>query len=224
MTKKKKIELMCQATNETLYSGWFKNIAECVEAAINESVCLDGVDLRGANLACANLDDAQMAGADLSNANLNGANLSEGIFDNARMRGADLSNACFAMLSLMNVDMTGASFSSTDVTDAVISGCQFSCSSVFTTLFGRAAIFTACCFVHADKGVCKMTKPPVVVSGLYRDIVYLDSVIKIGNDFVTKGDLIAAGERHLEFIYGREIAAFIRPTLSENFVTLQEKM
>jgi len=116
--------------------------------------------------------------------------------------------------------MTGASFAATDVTDAVISGCQFSCASVFSTMFGRAAIFTNCSFVHDEKGVCRMGKPPVVISGLSRDIVYMDNIVKIGSDFVSKADLIAAGDRHVEFIYGREIAGFIRPALYENIVNL----
>jgi hypothetical protein len=172
------------------------------------------------NLACANLDDAQMAGAILNGTNFNGANLSEGVFDNSDMRMADLSHACLALSSLMNVNMVGASFAITDVTDAIISGCHFSCPSVFTTLFSRAAIFKNCLFMHPDRGALTMSKPPVIVQGLSRDIVYLDHCVKIGNDYISKIDIAAAGDRHLEFIYGREVATFIRPVLYENFVNL----
>lgn len=220
MDKKKRFELVCYQTQDILFEGWFGTIKDCVEAAISDNICLDGVDLSGMNLACANLDDAQMAGANLSAVNFNGANLSEGIFDNANMRDADLSHACLVMSSLMNVDMTGASFAATDVTDAVISGCQFSCPSVFSTLFSRTAVFNNCSFIHAKRGALPMSKPPVIVQGLSRDIVYLDHCVKIGNDYVSKIDIAAAGDRHLEFIYGREVAAFIRPVLYENIVNL----
>lgn len=220
MNKKKRFELHCYQTNEILFDGWFTTIKECVEAAVTDNICLDGVDLSGINLACANLDDAQMSGANLNGTNLNGANLSECVFDNATMQMADLSHACLALSSLMNVDMTGASFAATDVTDAVISGCHFSCPSVFTTLFSRAAVFKDCSFIHPERGALAMTKPPVFVCGLTRDIVYLDHCVKIGNDYVSKMDIAAAGDRHLEFIYGREVAAFIRPVLYENIVNL----
>lgn len=217
---KKKFQLHCDHTGEMIFEGWFETIKQTVEQAVIDHVCLDGVDLSGVNLACANLDDAQLSGANLSSANLNGANLSESIFDNANLSGADVSHACFALSSCMNVNMIGTSFGNTDVTDAVISGCQFSCPSVFTMSFGRAAMFANCTYIGMDGMPCRMTKPPVVITGLSREVVYMDDVIKIGNDFVSKIDMIAAGDRHLEFLYGREIAAFIRPVLYENIVNL----
>ena len=154
-----------------------------------------------------------MAGANFSMCNLNGANLSEGVFDHAVFVGTDLSHACLALTSFMNVDFKDASFAETDWTDAIISGCQFSCPSVFSTSLHRAAVFNNCTYQTIDKGDCKVSKPPIVILGLPRDIVYLDSVIKIGHEFVSKCDLIAAGDRHLEFLYGSEVASFIRPAL-----------
>ena len=218
MMKKTRHQLICHHTGEVLFSGWFDSLKSCVEAAVRDHINLDGVDLRGANLSCANLDDGQFAGANFTDANLNGANLSESIFDNAIMKSADLSHACLALSSVLNVNMDGASFGQTDVTDAVISGCQFSCPSVFTTSFYRAAKFHSCSYIHGEIGALSMSKPPVVINGLVRDIVYLDNIVKIGMEFVSKGDLIAAGDRHLEFLYGREIASFLRPVLYESFV------
>ena len=205
-------ELKCQHTNEILFSGYFLSIKDAVEQAVIENVCLDAVKLEGANLTCANMDDAQLMGANFKNANLNGANLSESVFDYACFQGADLSHACLALASCMNSNMLEASFAATDVTDAVISGCDFSCPSVFSTLFARATLFTKC--QYHDK-LCrkayKMTKPPVVITGLPRDIVYLDHVIKIGHDFISKVDMVAAGYKHLEFLYGHDVASFIHP-------------
>jgi hypothetical protein len=112
--------------------------------------------------------------------------------------------------------MSGASFGNTDVTDAVITGCQFSCPSVFTVLFARAALFSHCSYLHIDKGIFPMNRAPIIIQGLNRDVVYLDNTVKIGHEFISKGDLIAARERHLEFIYGREVANFLIPVLYEN--------
>ena len=220
MTKKTRFHILCAYTDDILFEGWFSSQKECVETAVAEHINLDGADLTGINLANANLDDAQMAGVILNGANLNGANLSECVFDNAQMVGADLSHACFALSSLMNVDMTAASFSATEVIDAVISGCRFSCPSVFGTAFHKAAVFKGCRFIHDTKGDFIMDKPPVIIQGLTRDIVYLDHIIKVGSEFIAKGDLIATGDRHLEFLYGREIASFLRPVLYETMASL----
>lgn len=206
---KQHYHLVCWHTDRILFEGRFESMRECVEQAVKEGVNLDGVDMTGQNLACANLDDAQMCGARFFGANLNGANLSEGVFDNADFTGADFSYACFAVSSLMDVDFTGASFSVTDVTDAVIRGCRFSCPSVFTTLFHRAAVFSACEFMGSDSKLMRMDKPPITISGLPRDIVYLDDAVKIGTEFVSKTDLRDAGMAHLRFLYGDMIASFL---------------
>lgn len=215
MTTKTKYQLVCKDTDEILFEGWFDSIRSCVERALEDKVCLNGVDLAGANLSNANLDDAQMVGANLSGANLNGANLSEGVFDNANFTDADLSNACLVQGSFMNTNFYGASFSSTDVTDAVITGCQFSCPSVFSTLFGRAALFLGCHYIHSGGDHFFMDRPPVTVYGLVRDIVFLDDVIKVGHDFIMKRDILSVGVHHLKLMYGNDIARYLSPIFHE---------
>lgn len=220
MTTKKKYQLVCGHTDEILFEGWFDSICSCVEKAVAEGICLDSVNLAGANLSNANLDDAQMSGANLNGTNLNGANLSEGVFDNANFSEADLSHACLVQGSFMNVNFYGSSFSSTDVTDAVMTGCQFSCPSVFSTLFGRAALFSGCHYIHGGAEHFFMDRPPVTISGLVRDIVFLDDVIKIGNEFIAKKELLTVGLNHLRMLYGHDIARYLSPIFHEKTVLM----
>lgn len=215
MTTKTKYQLICDHTDEILFEGWFETIRACVERAVHDGVCLNGVNLAGVNLSNANLDDAKMAGANLSGANLNGANLSEGVFDHANFTECDLSHACLVQGSFMSTNFYGASFGSTDVTDAVIMGCQFSCPSVFSTLFGRAALFSGCSYIHDHCDYFDMLNPPVAIFGLVRDIVVLDDVIKIGNDFVMKKDIIAQGMNYFRAKYGEAIARYLSVVFHE---------
>jgi len=215
----KNYQLRNHQTGDVLYEGRFETLKQCVESAVHQRINLSYVDLRNANLSHANLDDANMESANLSGANLCGANMSEGVFDCANFSNADVTYACFVQSSFKNSNFTKSSFAVTDMTDAVVEGCVFSCPSVFNMQFHRTEKFSNNMFMDGDKAV-PMNKIPVMVVGLSRDIVYLDNHIKIGMDFVDKTDLIAAGDRHLEFIYGREVATFIRPVLYENIVNL----
>lgn len=213
--KRAKFHILNYHTDDIIYEGWFTDMVECIERAVAEGVNLDGADLSGLNLACANLDDAQMAGARMVGTNLNGANLSEGIFDNADFSNADLSYACLAVSSFMGVNFHGASFAATDVTDAVFRGCRFSCPSMFTCLWHRASVFDDCVYIHDNMMSCPMSKPPIAVTGLPRDVVYMDGMVKIGNDVLSKRDLCNAGYTHLKFVYGDEVARFLLPAIRE---------
>lgn len=215
MKSKIKYSLINYKTKDILFEGWFNSLKDCVEQAVSDRIPLDHVDLSGVNLAHANLDDARMSGASLRGTNLQGANLSEAVFDHADFSDADVTHACFALSSLIKVNFYGASFSCTDMTDAVISGCQFSCPSVFSTLFGRAALFTDCHYTHEHRDYYEMSRPPVVVSGLPRDIVVLDHVIKIGQDFIPKSRLRAIGLPRLMHAYGTDVSDFLSTVLRD---------
>jgi hypothetical protein len=215
----KNYQLRNRHNGDIIYQGRFDTLKHCVEFAIGQGIPLNSVDLRKANLSHANLDDAFMNDADLSGANLCGANMSEGHYKGALFRDADLTYVCFNGSRLIDADMIGASFAATDVTDAMIKACLFSCPSIYSCLFHRAECFVDNVYYNDDKRL-SMSKPPITINGLLREIVHLDSHIKIGHEFIAKSDLIAAGDRHLEFIYGREVATFIRPVLYENIVNL----
>lgn len=213
MNNKTKFKLVNYYTNCTIFDGWFYSIKECVEQAVIQGVCLDGVDLSGQNLSHANLDDAQMAGVYLRGANFNGANLSEAIFDYADFSGCDLSHACLAVSSLLNVNFGNASFSSTDVTDAIIRECSFKCPSVFSIPFKRAAAFTDCLYEDESFGEIVMKQPPIKLSGLPHDIIFLDEVVRIGTDFISKKDLQNTGMPYLKLVYGKDTGLYLLPAL-----------
>jgi len=212
---KQKYILYHDQSREVLFEGWYYSIRECVEHAVRKKIDLSGVDLRGQNLCNANMDEAKMTGANCAGANLNGANLSEGIFDHMDFSDADLSNACFVLSSLSNVNFYGASFGNTDMTDAIVMGCQFSCPSVFTTLFGRSAHFHDCHYTHDHRDYCALSRPPITVHGLARDIVVMDDAIKIGNDIIRKHDLLSKGRLYFSTLYGEDITAFLIPVFHE---------
>lgn len=205
---------------DLLFEGFYKTIKDCVEHAVQIKTDLSYANLSGLNLSQVNMDDGIFFGANFRNTNLNAANLSEAVFDNACFENADVTFACFAISSLKNVNFVNASFGHTDVTDATISGCRFSCPSIFTTHFHRAELFKDCVFIHRNNNVIRMSRAPITIHGLPCDITYVDQHVRIGNDFVLKGDLIAAGERHLQFIYGANVTSFLQPVMHENTVFL----
>jgi uncharacterized protein YjbI with pentapeptide repeats len=113
----------------------------------------------------------------------------------------------------MNVNFSRASFSQTDLTDSIIRHCLFSCPSVFGCSFQRAATFSDCIYMDDDFGSISMKEPPVRITGLPRDIVYLDDFVKIEHDFISKQDLANAGMKSLSFLYGVKIADYLYPVL-----------
>ena len=75
------------------------------------------VDLSGANLSGANLNDTWMEGTDLSGANLSGANLTFAFLPQAKLTGADLTDANLTDAFLWETGLGGA-----DLTSANLSG------------------------------------------------------------------------------------------------------
>jgi hypothetical protein len=69
---------------------------------------LRGTDLRGANLAKANLYTALLEHSNLEGAKLAGANLISAQLEGARLAGADLEGARFGQTSIGGVDLSGA--------------------------------------------------------------------------------------------------------------------
>lgn len=211
--RKKQFHLVNYHTDQIIFDGWFQSFAHCVEQAIVEGVCLDGVNMSGQDLSCGNMDDAHMSGAYCKGANFAGANLSEGVFDNIDFASCDLTNVCFAVSSLMDVDFMNSSFHGCDVTDAVVRHCRFSCPSMFTVQWQRAAIFSDCAFMDDEFGLIRMNKPPVLIQGLPQTIVILDDVVRVGAHYILKSDIQNAGMAHLKYLYGTEVASYLYPVL-----------
>ena len=97
-------------TGETLYQSSHQSLKEAVEAAV-----ADGVSLKNANLAYADLSDANMKHASLRNANLHNANLRRANLRGANLRGADLHNANLAYADLSGANLHNASLYCTNL-------------------------------------------------------------------------------------------------------------
>ena len=106
-----------------------------------------------------------------------------------------------------------ASFASTDITDAIIRECSFTCPSIFSIPFKRAAVFTDCLYEDKSFGEIVMKQPPIMISGLPYDIIFLDEVVRIGRDYISKKDLRNTGMPYLKLVYGKDAALYLLPAL-----------
>lgn len=174
-------KLITITTRETLFAGFFKNFTTCLETAIVKKIPLNNIDLRGRNLTNANLDDGIFSDADFSNTNLTGANMSETYCRNANFENASLFNTCLAYSNMSNCNFKGASFGATDMSASLIDGAQFSTLSAFTIDFSKVRQMRNCTFHADDLAVSKLSKPPIVITGLRNSpIMMLDDDIYHG--------------------------------------------
>lgn len=181
-----KLQQLRSRKDETiLYEGRFETPQECLEEAVSNRVALDCVDLRNLNLSNANLDDAIMPNADLSFANLSGANMSEAYLRGSNFSGAALYNTCFYDSNLSACDFTDTSFGATDIFGTILSHSQFSTLSCFSLEFSSVRQMSGCIFINPDGRICRMSKPPVVVSGVgAHKLILMDDHAKTGHNLI----------------------------------------
>jgi hypothetical protein len=168
-------------TGAVIFSGLYKDMRACAEAAVAEGRSLNYADFRGANLAHACLDGACLLGAVFEGANLCGVNLSEALIEDVDFSGASLEGSCFAEATLSSCRFTDASFGATDIAGARLQDCIFSTLSSFSLGFTYAARIENCVFVNPDGRACGFSRPPVVVSGLEYPVILFDAHIKAGH-------------------------------------------
>jgi hypothetical protein len=104
-----------------------------VEEYIRERQDLRYADLTGANLYCANLQDAYLTGA-----NLHGADLSFSNLTNATLQGADLSLADLMHTDLGFADLTGANLIRANLSNANLSGADFTGADLSYVMLSNA--------------------------------------------------------------------------------------
>jgi hypothetical protein len=118
----KTIEIKNRFTNETIYSGNFENLKECVEDAVKMGVSLMEANLTKADLREANLKGADLDGAYLREADLDGANLKGADLDGANLYGADLMEANLTKANLDRATLCGADLDRADLREATLCG------------------------------------------------------------------------------------------------------
>lgn len=152
---------------DILHEGQYHNFNACLEDAVGRRLDLRGIDLSAQNLSNANLDEARMEGAVFRQSNLTGANLSEASLRGADFGGAVLYNACLCESDLRDCDFEDASFGATDLAGAVLSGSRFSTLSSFLLDFAHARDMAGCVFRNPCGEISAMSRPPVVIHGLF---------------------------------------------------------
>lgn len=102
-------------------------IKDTLENAVKQKVNLSGADLCGANLQDANLGNAILFESDLCGANLQGADLRDAdlygaAIGRANLQGADLRRTCLSSADLGDANLQDADLSHADLTYANLSG------------------------------------------------------------------------------------------------------
>jgi uncharacterized protein YjbI with pentapeptide repeats len=168
-------------SGDVLFEGYFRTVKRAVEAAVREDVCLDGINLRNANLAQVNLDNAQIQGACLWGANLTGANMSEINLKNADCRNAIFKDACLAEANLSQCDFRGSYFSQTLFAGADLSYTKFSCPSIFHSKIHEAQSREGAIYTHKGEYDCDLSHTPIVINGAPKPVVILKDDVFVGD-------------------------------------------
>lgn len=188
-------ELKSFLENQILFEGQFPSFVECLERAVADRVDLSGIDLAKRNLSNANLDDAIMPNALLAGANLTGTNLSEAKMSGSNFFGAALYNTCLCYSDLTLCNFEDCRFGATDIAGAVLDGSRFSTLSTFSLDLINAGSMADCVFCDSSGQICQLSKPPVVIQGLFHQpLILMDKDMKIGNSLKARPELNAVLE------------------------------
>ena len=90
----------------------------------------DPIDLSGANLSGAVLDQVNFGQADLSNANLSGVKMDSGNLSGANLSGANLSQADLSYSAMSRANLSGANLSGTNLNGVFMSNANLSGANI----------------------------------------------------------------------------------------------
>jgi hypothetical protein len=164
-----------------LYEGRFSSVKKGVEMAVADNVDLAGINLRCANMAHANLDNAKMGKACLWGANLSHTDLCGADLQGADFRTAHLLHSCLVEANCNEADFKGAYFVKTILTRAKLSGAEFSCPSVFNVNLNEAALLDGAVYYHMGEIGCDLSSPPLVIQGLVQPVILMKDKAVIGS-------------------------------------------
>lgn len=164
-----------------LFSGQYRSFRECIEDALRKGLSLDGACFDHTDLSEVNFDGAAIAGASFRGANLTGANISEASLRQCSFIETSLFNTCFCHTDLTGSDFSNAEFGGTDMSAAILADCVFSGPSTFTLNLRACATLEGGSYA-AEWRRCRMTRAPLVMSGLDEMIVLLDHDILFGHE------------------------------------------
>jgi uncharacterized protein YjbI with pentapeptide repeats len=167
---------------EALFAGTFPDFQSCLQAAIDDRIPLHYADLRGMNLLNMEMDGADLRHASFSGSNLSGVNLSEALLDGTNFNGATLFGAVLCESRMIGASFDDAFFGGTDISHADCSDITISTLSAFDLHFENAASIKGARYINPCGTICPISRPPVVVRGLARPVIFMDRHIKIGHE------------------------------------------
>lgn len=174
-------------SGKILFEGRFHTIKYAVEAAVQENINLDFINLRHADLKGANLDNASLKGASFWGANLEKANLTGVNLQNSDCRNANFKDCCLAESNCHQADFRGSYFSRTLFTDTDLSNTKFSCPSLFNINLSDARSLENATYIHKGEVDCDLSIPPVIIHGLPKNIILMQERTLIGNSLYDIG-------------------------------------
>ena len=163
-----------------LFEDDFSTIKKTAENAVKQNIPLPHADFRKADLRSAALDGLNAPGACLWGADLSGTDLAEVYLHGADLRLAHLKEACLADSVLTSCDCRGTVFQRTILTGCDISGSDFSCPSFLAQNFEGIGSMVDCTYHYKGETECRLSRPPVVLTGLTERITQLDNHTIIG--------------------------------------------
>lgn len=140
-------------------------------------ITLQGVDIKGAYLAEADLTRVNFSGRDLSFAFLNEANFTEAKFNSSDLRNADLSESSFFRADLIKANLEGADIQAADFTQADLRRANLK------GIYLGGVDFTAAALTNADFTGCTLNAT-VFGENYLDDVIGLDSVIHNGPSII----------------------------------------
>ncbi len=165
--------------NHVLYAGKHDSVSNAVEHALENGICLDGVQLPHANLQNINLDGYSIRNACFTGADLTGANMSEGNFAGSNFSEAYLFNTCFCLSNLTDCLFINTMFGATDIRSACLDGCRFQDPSALLLNFRSAHSHNGATYSADGVNFIAMTKTPIVILGMDEKISLFDQAALI---------------------------------------------
>lgn len=165
-----------------LYEGRFANIRQGVKQAVKKKIDLTNINLKGANLAGGQFDDAIMPKACLWGANLTDSNFTAATLKGSDFRASQLLNCCLAEADCSESNFDGAYFSRTILTVTDLSQCQFSCPSLFQNNLADVKTLSGSIYSHLGEEDCSLSYTPLIIQGLPKRMIFMDQHAIIGSD------------------------------------------
>ncbi len=154
---------------------------KCIETAISAGITITNMSFKYSNFQNGLFDNGHFVNTTFEYCNFSGANLSEVTLQNCKFEFCSMQTACLNESNIVNTLFEGSRFGDTDIAGTKFSNVVFEDPSVFSLKFWEADITVPCRYHHLDGKEYPFSKAPIVVSGLSKPIIYLDTHVLVGD-------------------------------------------